>query len=123
MLVYLPIHLSQVCLGVLNKDENVGKGMIDIMAFLHQFVPVGKDEEPYHVLSFGDLLTCERQQNSQEDQRNSPSVSKRLEGLIPCIADFHTFGNFLQVKGIIKYFGHYLYLHEQRLGRLKNFLS
>jgi hypothetical protein len=84
-------------LGVLNKDENVGKDMIDILKFLHQFVPVGPEGEPISVLSFGDLLTCERQQNSQEDQRDSPTAFKRLEGLIPCIADFHTFGNFLQV--------------------------
>ena len=85
----------QVCLGVLNKDENVGKDMIDIMAFLQQFVPVKENGEPNYILSFGDLLTCERQQNSQEDQRYGLAVSKRLEGLIPCIADFHTFGNFL----------------------------
>jgi hypothetical protein len=93
----------QVGLGVLNKDENVGKDMVDIMTFLHQFVPVGENGEPWpnYVLSFGDLLTCERQQNSQEDQRDGPTVSKRLEGLIPCISDFHTFGNFLKVKSIL----------------------
>ena len=64
----------QACLGVLNKDENVGKDMIDIMTFLHQFVPVKENGEPNYVLSFGDLLTCKRQQNSQEDQHDGPTV-------------------------------------------------
>lgn len=86
--------------------------MIDIMAFLHQFVPVEQNGEPNYVLSFGDLLTCERQQNSVEHQRDGPTVSKRLGGLIPCIADFHTFGNFLQVKNVLN--SYYLSLCRYR---------
>ena len=89
-------YLFQVCLGVLNKDENLSKDMIDIMNFLHQFVPQTEDKI-HSVLSFGDELTCEREHNSQEDQRDAPTASKRFEGLVPCISDFHTFGSFMQV--------------------------
>ena len=89
-------YLFQVCLGVLNKDENLSKDMIDIMNFLHQFVPQTEDKI-HSVLSFGDELTCEHEHNSQEDQRDAPMASKRFEGLVPCISHFHTFGNFMQV--------------------------
>ena len=68
--------------------------MIDIVNFLHQFV---KKDKIHSVLSFGDELTCEREHNSQEDQRDAPTASKRFEGLVPCISDFHTFGNCMQV--------------------------
>lgn len=100
LIFFTDFHKSyslQVCLGVLSKDENVGKDIIDIMHFLHQFVsyPDGKIS---HILSFGDELTCEREHNAQEDQRDGETPSKRLEGLVPCIADFHTFGNFLMVS-------------------------
>ena len=89
-------YLFQVGLDVLNKDENLSKDMIDIMNFLHQFVPQAEDKI-HSVLSFGDELTCEREHSSQEDQRDAPTASKRFEGLVPCISDFHTFGNFMQV--------------------------
>ena len=51
-----------MCLGVLHKDENISDEMIDIMTFLHQFVPSdGESIKP--VLCFGDELTCERLHN------------------------------------------------------------
>ena len=45
----------------------------------------------------GDLLTVEREQNAQENLQDSPNSSARLEGLIPALADFHTYGNFMEV--------------------------
>lgn len=91
-----------MCLGVLSKDENVTKDIKEIMQFLHQFVP-NNDTETQHVLSFGDELTCEREHNAQEDQRDAPTIAKRMAGLIPCIADFHTFGNFLMVRFVFSF--------------------
>eukprot|EP00794_Sanderia_malayensis_P016437 gene16437-18072_t len=67
--------LRQVCLGVLSKDENVTKDITEIMQFLHHFVPK-KDGRIQNVLSFGDELTCEREHNAQEDQRDAPSTLK-----------------------------------------------
>lgn len=94
-----------MCLGVLHKDENISDEMIDIMTFLHQFVPSdGESIKP--VLCFGDELTCERLHNAQEDRRDSSTVTTRLEGLIGCIADFHAFGNFLGVRVFLSNFIH-----------------
>eukprot|EP00794_Sanderia_malayensis_P002024 gene2024-2301_t len=62
---------NTLCLGVLDKDENVGEDIIQIMHFLHKFVPE-EAGEIHPVLSFGDELTCEREQNAQEDQRDGP---------------------------------------------------
>ena len=45
----------------------------------------------------GDLLTVEREQNVQENLQDSPNSSSRLEGLIPALADFHTYGKFMEV--------------------------
>ena len=45
----------------------------------------------------GDLLTVEREQNVQENLQDSPNSSARLEGLISALADFHTYGNFMEV--------------------------
>ena len=72
--------------------------MIDILLYMHQFVPGDQTENVKPILCFGDELTCERHHNAQEDRRDSPTPSKRLEGLIGCIGDFHAFGNFLAVS-------------------------
>ena len=44
-----------------------------------------------------DLLAVEREQNAQENLQDSPNSSARLEGLIPALADFHTYGSFMEV--------------------------
>lgn len=66
------------------------------MEFIEGFVSTGSPKvEP--ILSFGDLLTVERQINAQEDRRNSKSSKGRLEDVIPCLSDFHFLGNFFEV--------------------------
>lgn len=67
------------------------------MKYQHKLIP-GNDSQHVRVFSVGDLLTVEREQNAQEDLRDSPTCSSRLEGLIPALADFHTFGNFMEVS-------------------------
>ena len=54
-------------------------------------------------MSVGDLLTTERSENAQDDLQDSTTPSKRLEGLIPALADFHTYGNFLEVSDVSIY--------------------
>eukprot|EP00794_Sanderia_malayensis_P001778 gene1778-1981_t len=78
---YTKSKSETVCLGVLSKDENVTKDITETMQFLHQFVPK-KDGKIQNVLSFGDELTCEREHNAQEDQRDASSTLKRLEDTI-----------------------------------------
>ena len=79
------------------KNENTTEGIIDIMKQLHKFVPGHNTDTLVRTFTVGDLLTVERQQNAQEDLRDSPTASERLKGLIPALADFHTYGNFLEV--------------------------
>ena len=88
---------SKVCLGVLNKNENENGDIIDIMKFIRHYVPTKLDSTDISILSFGDLLTVEREINAQEERRNLRSRKGNLEGIIPCLTDFHFLGNFLGV--------------------------
>ena len=81
----------------MNKNEASTEGIIDIMHDQHTMVPGHNTHNLLRTFSIGDLLTVEREQNAQNDQQDGDSSSKRLEGLIPGLADFHTFGNFLEV--------------------------
>ena len=87
-----------MCLGVLNKDENLSKDMKSIMKFLHTYVP-----ENGHSLVYGDELTVERMHSTLEDMQRSRSHAERLQGLIPVLSDFHAFGRFLEVLSIIAF--------------------
>lgn len=76
--------------------------MTDICEFLHQFVPGHTDSEnwedsPEKILSGGDYLTFERHKQAQASKRNSRTPSKRLEGLIPKMEEFHNQAEFLKV--------------------------
>ena len=85
-------------MGVLEKNENDSSEIVEIMQHLHTYVPIDERGSPIHVLSGGDLLTCEREINALEDRCNASTAKGRIEGLIPCLEDFHTFGNFLGVS-------------------------
>lgn len=80
------------------ENENSAEGIYNIMHHMHQYVPGHEDEtDPVDIISAGDLLTCERESACIEEQQNSKCANKRLEGIIPATADFHTYANFLQV--------------------------
>ena len=68
------------------------------MRYQHQFVRGHDSNHLVRIFSIGDLLTVERQQNAQDDLSDSASPSARLEGLIPGLADFHSYGNFMEVS-------------------------
>ena len=72
------------------------------MTEVHKFVPA-VDGTPRKVLSGGDLLTCERQLNAQEDRADSEDPVKRWGGLVPTIEDFHTYVNFCEVISLLYY--------------------
>ena len=67
------------------------------MRFQHNLVPGHGSDHLVRMFSIRDLLTVERGQNAQDDLSDSPTTSTRLEGLIPGLADFHTYGNFMEV--------------------------
>ena len=73
--------------------------MIDILKEEHKMVPKSQDGKCFvRTFAVGDLLTVERSQNAQLDLKDDDTCEGRLEGLIPAIADFHTFGNFPEVS-------------------------
>ena len=45
----------------------------------------------------GDLLTVQREQNVQGNLQDSTNTSDRLVGLISALANFHTYGSFMEV--------------------------
>ena len=84
-------------LGVIDCNESTSDGIIDIMEYLHQYVPGHNKEGPVKILSGGDLLTAEREFNAQQDLRDFDKFSDRLHGLVPNIEDMHTYANFMCV--------------------------
>ena len=68
------------------------------MRHQHQFSAGHDSDNLVRIFLIGDLLTVERQQNAQDNLSNSASPSARLEGLIPGLADFHSYGNFMEVS-------------------------
>lgn len=80
------------------ENENTSDGIYKLMHHMHQYIPGHDSEAVTPVISAGDLLTCERESACKNEQRNSMTTSKRLEGLVPVIADFHALANFYQVS-------------------------
>ncbi len=81
------------------KNENTKDGMDAIVRHLHRYTPGHNDKDTLvPIISAGDLLTCERECSSIENQRGGFTAATKLEGLQPHIADFHTSGNFMQVR-------------------------
>eukprot|EP00731_Ephydatia_muelleri_P004086 Em0002g262a len=106
-----------VPLGVLLKNENVLKDMVDILDELHKYVPRtttmqtidvctgggGTTAVDIHVNTFshiplgGDQLTVARIRGSQRVEFNAENGDERLEGFFPVIEDWHTKMCFMEV--------------------------
>ena len=85
------------------KNEQYNEEMTDIVDFIHKFVPGHDDSEdwtqvPLKTLSGGDYLTFERHRQAQSSKRNGRTPSKRMEGLVPKMEEFHNQGEVLKVK-------------------------
>ena len=63
---------------------------------MNNYVPHGTTEKPVPIISAGDQLTCEREDNAQEGRRGCPPA-ERWSGMLPEIADFHALANFYEV--------------------------
>lgn len=85
-------------LGINDNDETSNEGMHEILKEAHKLVSGHSQEHQMKTFFVGDLKTVERAQNTQLEHRDANTPSKRFEGLIPALADFHTFGNFLAVR-------------------------
>ena len=104
----------QVPLGILRKNENKGDEMIDILKHLHQYVPsvsfftdkvlstgeTAKEEKAsfHRIIVGGDQLTAARIRAGQKGKLNGQSPSKRLEGIVPAVEDWHAKANLLGVS-------------------------
>lgn len=81
----------------MDENENTSEGILEIMRTQNKYVATSK-ETIQKMFTVGDLLTVERSQNAKLDVLDSSSATERLEGLVPALADFHTYGNFLEVS-------------------------
>ena len=92
----------QVHLGVLRKNEQYEEEMVDLLEWLHPYVP-GHDEEnaeavPVKTLNGGDYLTYERHQGAQSSMQDARTPSAQLCGLLGKFEDFHTQCEWVKVK-------------------------
>ncbi len=81
-------------LDVLHKCETNRGDMIDIMREMMGYL----GNSDIKCLSVGDLLTKERQDGAIRYVMCGNTPHRRLEMLIPCIADWHCLLNFVQVS-------------------------
>lgn len=94
-------------LGILPLNETKNSDMVEIMEYMHQYVPTKEVSEQTSVpisddpitisktnieklLFGGDQLTVARARGAKKTRINSTSSDKCLNGLIPCIEDWHT---------------------------------
>ena len=99
--------LMQVPLGVLSKCETKRSEMIEIMTFLHQYVPSStsdSSEETVHQILFGgDQLTAARARGCQEVRMNSDTCMGKLNGLRAVSEDWHTSVVLLTVSSYLNF--------------------
>ena len=93
-------------MGIIPKNETKSDEMVDIMAHMHQYVPIIESSEDVYVPSLnekvefhrarsfpiiiaGDQLTAARARGAKKAKVNSDSPTSRFEGLIPAATDWH----------------------------------
>ena len=87
----------QVPLGVLTKSEQLGDDMIDILTFVHKYVPRKPNGDLISIFFGGDQLTRERAGGAQDARLQAPDSERRLQGVKPKIEDWHALVTFYQV--------------------------
>lgn len=99
--------LTQVHLGLLEKNENKSEEMLHILQHCsNEYVPVDSQSNICHKIPFGgDHLTVERAIGAANAVADPDSPYERQEGLIFKHEEFHCEMNFLQVK-----FAHFILL-------------
>lgn len=69
------------------KKEQCGEFMVDIMTYLHKYVPRKSSKTFYPIFFGGDQLTKERAIGAQEAKLQSCDEQGKLKGLIPVVED------------------------------------
>ena len=92
--------------GVIPKNENKIKEMVQILSHLHQYIPQVEYEvqdfvpelnesvmihkaKTHTVMLGGDQLSVVRTRSALNVKSNAETPSKRLEGIIPTVEDWH----------------------------------
>ena len=105
-------------MGIIPKNETKSDEMVDIMAHMHQYVPIIESSEEVYVpcldekvkfykartfpiIVAGDQLTAARARGAKKVKFNSDSPTNRFEGLIPTATDWHTKQALLGVKTVV----------------------
>ena len=92
-------------LGVLQKREQQEEEMIDLLEWIHQYVPGHSTDDankvPVKVLNGGDYLTHERHKSAQSAMQDGRTPSSQLLGLISKFEDFHTQCEWIKVMYLI----------------------
>ncbi|CAC5391207.1 unnamed protein product [Mytilus coruscus] len=102
---------DRVPLGILPLNENKTSEMIDVLKYLHKFVPGHREEEEIMneeirddtsagmrtIPCGGDQLSVERLRSAHSARFDGDTPEERLEGVIAMVEDFHEKMNFLQV--------------------------
>jgi hypothetical protein len=78
-----------VPLGILHNDETKTKDMVEILESYHQYLPSKPNGDPVILPLYCDGLSCERTEGAQEARLNGADRWTRLEGLEPCIQEWH----------------------------------
>ncbi|CAC5412689.1 unnamed protein product [Mytilus coruscus] len=100
-----------VPLGILPLNENKTSEMIDVLKYLHKFVPGHREEEEIMneeirddtsagmrtIPCGGDQLSVERLKSAHSARFDGDTPEERLEGVIAMVEDFHEKMNVLQV--------------------------
>ena len=88
----------------MDKNEVRKDDMIDIMTYLHQYIPGHSEDSqanPIKTLSGGDYMTFDRQKSAQSAKADGRTPSKRLEGFISKMEDFHAQAEWQQVQQLV----------------------
>ena len=105
--------LTQVQLGLLQKDENKSEEIFQILQHCHaEYVPLDPESNVLHKINLGgDHLTVERATSAVNAVADSDEAHERLEGIILKHEEFHCEMNFLQVF-LDQYFHTHNFFHE-----------
>ena len=104
----------QIPLGVINKNENKGDEMVEIVSTLQKYIPVHQkcreqtlsngevatviDTSLHRLLFGGDQLTAARGRGAQSIRENGRDSVTRLEGFHMFSLDWHAKMKFLGVR-------------------------
>ncbi|KXJ04403.1 uncharacterized protein LOC110246683, partial [Exaiptasia diaphana] len=88
-------------LGLFDENENDANGIVNILKYLHKYVPNQGDAEERVYASqgvVGDQLSIERAVNGKVSLANGFTPEERLDGLHFEVADWHAGNKFLEVS-------------------------